>query len=153
VDLNRIAGDVVQVVLPRMELSVQQSIGYTTGNDGKSVSTYAPAIITFGSVQSLTYKDIRQVESLNLQGTRRAIYLEGNWSGLVRPGKQGGDLVTQPDGTVWLVAMVLEHWPDWTKVAVTLQNDVPITLTGPTPSDDQPEAIAQQTDALKNEAV
>jgi hypothetical protein len=125
-DLNRIASKATQAVTPLTQLSLQQSTGYTTNPDGTRSSSYAPAITAYGSVQSLTYKDLRQVESLNLQGTRRAIYLEGNWSGLVRAGKQGGDLITMPDGTVWLAAMVLEHWPDWTKVAVTLQDDVPI---------------------------
>ena len=31
------------------------------------------------------------------------------------------DLITMADGTVWLVALVLENWPDWTCVAVTRQ--------------------------------
>jgi hypothetical protein len=40
----------------------------------------------------------------------------------VRTDQKGGDLLTMPDGSVWLVAMVLEHWADWTSVAITLQD-------------------------------
>jgi hypothetical protein len=74
-------------------------------------------------IQALTFRDITQIESLNLQGTRRAIYFYGAVDGLVRPGGKGGDLATFPDGSVWLVAIVLESWPDWCKVAATLQNN------------------------------
>jgi len=38
---------------------------------------------------------------------------------------KGGDLITEPDGTVWLVTTELEAWSasaGWTKVAVTQQN-------------------------------
>ena len=73
-------------------------------------------------VQALTFRDIVQIEGLNLQGTRRAIYLSGRVDGLVRSLNKGGDLITLPDGSVWLVAMVLEQWPDWVKCAATLQN-------------------------------
>lgn len=73
-------------------------------------------------VQSLTFRDLTQIEGLNLQGTRRAIYLSGRIDGIVRSRHKGGDLISLPDGTEWLVAQVLEQWPDWCKVAVTLQD-------------------------------
>jgi ABC-type oligopeptide transport system substrate-binding subunit len=73
-------------------------------------------------VQPMTFRDIQQVDSLNLQGTRRSIYLNGSIDGLVRPDRKGGDLVLLPDGSVWLVALVLEQFPDWAKCAITLQN-------------------------------
>lgn len=74
-------------------------------------------------IQSLTFKDLTQIEGLNLQGERRAIYFYGdNVKAIVRPTQRGGDLVTFPDGSVWLVAIVLESWPGWCKCACTLQN-------------------------------
>ena len=74
-------------------------------------------------VQPLTTGDLRQVEALNLQGTHRTIYINGAAAGLVRVTKQGGDLVTLPDGSVWLVTIVPEQWPDWCHAVITLQND------------------------------
>jgi hypothetical protein len=73
-------------------------------------------------IQALAFRDIVQIEGLNLQGTRRAIYLSGEIDGLVRADNKGGDLITFSNGGVWLTAMVLEQWPDWVKVAATFQN-------------------------------
>lgn len=74
-------------------------------------------------IQPMSYKDIQQTEGLNLNGTRRSIYINGALNGLVRPQFKGGDIVTFPrTGEIWLIAMVLEQWPDWVKVAATLQN-------------------------------
>ena len=77
-------------------------------------------------VQAMTWRDLQQVEGMNLQGTRRKIYLYGRADGAVRPLAKGGDLVTistgGPNDGVYLVAQVLEQYPDWCSVACTLQN-------------------------------
>lgn len=97
---------------------------YTVNNSqtvapGASLST---TLVASGQLQPLSSSDIGQLDSLNIQGYQRAIYINGALNGLVRPKKKGGDLITTPDGQVWLTTMVLEQWPDWVKVAVTLQN-------------------------------
>lgn len=82
-------------------------------------------------VQALSWKDLQQLDGLNMNGERRAIYLEGEFDGVVRPSMKGGDLITLTTGAnagVWLVAQVLEQWSDgdtkaWCKCACTLQND------------------------------
>lgn len=66
--------------------------------------------------------EMHQVEMLNIQGVKRAIYLSGRINGIIRTDNKGGDLITAADGKRWLVVLVLEYWPDWCKVAVTLQN-------------------------------
>lgn len=102
---------------------------YTINNQQNLGLELIQATLTIqGDVQALSYSDIRQVEGLNLQGTRRAIYFDGPVYGLVRPTNQGGDLITLPDGTVWLVAMVTEKWPNWSKAVVTQQNVKPPVL-------------------------
>ncbi|TIR66396.1 MAG: hypothetical protein E5X24_23645 [Mesorhizobium sp.] len=78
--------------------------------------------------QSLTYNDLQLLDGLNIQGVRRAVYLNGSALGVVRELQVGGDLFvfpagTFPEGDTWLVALVLESWPDWCKCAVTLQMD------------------------------
>ena len=55
--------------------------------------------------------------------------MQGDIEGLLRTSGRGGDLITMPDGTVWLVVMVLEAWGqntgktggNWCKCAVTVQ--------------------------------
>lgn len=125
-NLHNIVSGNITAINPYIRLSVQISTGYTTGADGKRVPTYARPQIVFGDVQALQYTDIVQLDSLNIQGERRKIYINGQVDGLVRVDNKGGDLITDPDGKVWLVAMVLEYWHDWVSVAVTLQDQVDI---------------------------
>src|SRR5579871_2481547 len=120
-DRHGLVSGAIAAVNPLVPLTLQVSNGYTTAADGSRAPSYAAPVTVFGQVHALTYRDLQQVEGLNLNGTRRAIYLEGQENGLVRADNKGGDLITDAAGNVWLVAMVLEAWPDWTKVAVTLQ--------------------------------
>lgn len=124
-NLHAIASGAIASVNPMLTLTIQASTGYTTAPDGSRVPSYAPPVSVQGQVQSLTYNDLTQLEGLALQGEKRAVYLNGNWSGVVRPDGKGGDLIAFPDGTVWLVVQVLENWGSldgWVKVAVTRQN-------------------------------
>lgn len=121
-NLHGIVAGAISAVNPMVPVTVQASTGYVTGADGKRTPTYAAPVAANGQVQELTTRDLRQLDGLNVQGSMRAIYLDGFVSGAVRVTKQGGDLITFEDGSVWLTTNVLEQWPDWVKVAVTLQN-------------------------------
>ncbi len=70
------------------------------------------------------FDELKQLDSLNIQGIKRAIYLNGDWHGLVRTAKKGGDLITLPDGSIWLAVLELENWSmtdGWTKLAIVQQ--------------------------------
>lgn len=122
-NLHGVVRGLITTVNPDVPLSIRLSTGSAVAASGRRTPSYSDPIEGYyGQVQSLTFRDLTQVEGLNLQGTRRAIYIHGAIDGLVRQTNQGGDLITTPDGIVWLVAIVLEHWPDWCKVAVTQQN-------------------------------
>lgn len=188
-NLHGIASPYVGVVNPPRPGTVRVSTGYTTADDGERTPTYADHADVPLQIQAMTFGDLRQVDGLNLNGTRRGIYVGRRVDGLVRPDNKGGDLVVVPkaaftaeiiaglmtvsevasgelavgdalsgpgiaDGskiaalgtgtggvgtytvepsqdvdegefvasTVWLVALVLEAWPDWCKVAAVLQN-------------------------------
>ena len=124
-NLQAIVSPVIAAINPSVAVSVSPNTGNTIGVDGSRVPTYGPAVSMQAQIQSLTYTDILQVGGLSLVGERRAIYLNGDWEGIVRVNQQGGDIITFPDGTVWLVAFVLENWnPEsgWVKVCATLQD-------------------------------
>lgn len=124
-DLHGIVSGVIGTINPFTEASYQASTGFTTDAAGKQSPSYAAPITVSVQVQALTFRDLQQIAGIDLQGTRRAIYIEGPSQGIVRSTGQGGDLITISSGVdagVWLVAQVLEAWPDWTKVAVTLQD-------------------------------
>lgn len=122
-NLHEIARGAVGAVNPPILATLLASTGYTTLPDGSRTPSYATPVQCEIQVQALTYNDIVQLDGMNIQGVRRAVYLNGQWNGVVRVGSEGGDLLTF-NGQTWLVAMVLEGWdtPGWTKLAVVLQD-------------------------------
>lgn len=129
-NLHTIVGPVIAAINPSVPVTLSISNGtYTTNPDFSKTPNYTIVTNAQAQIQSLTFRDLKQIEGLNIQGTARAIYLQGDIEGMVRATNKGGDLITMPDGTVWLVNMVLENWnpPDgsssgWVKVAAVLQD-------------------------------
>lgn len=103
------------------------STGYTIGPDGTQYPTYRDYVNVPVDVQALSYTDLMKISGLNIQGTRRKCYLNGNFEGLNREAQKGGDLLLMPGlpdfpgPTTWLVVQVLEWWQDWCCLACTLQ--------------------------------
>jgi hypothetical protein len=125
-NLHGLATGAIGIVNPFVPGTVQVSDGYATAADGEQVPAYQTFPDVSMQVQALTFKDLQQLDGLNLNGTQRAIYMNGRADGVVRSLMKGGDLVTLtngPNAGVWLVTLMLEQWPDWAKAAVTLQNE------------------------------
>lgn len=121
-NLNHIVSGAISAINPPTQGTVMVSSGgYTTSPDGTRVSNYAGPQTAMMQVQALTVKDIYQVDALNIAGSTHTVYVNGRLDGLIRTDNKGGDLLTF-NGRTWLVKGVLEDWPDWCKVAVTLQN-------------------------------
>lgn len=120
-DLHGIVAGAIGAINPFVDCFLQRSAGYQDGDDGVQIPVYAPPQVMPCQIQSLTYDELKLLDSLNVQGVRRAIYLHGYWAGVVRPDSRGGDLVVFPDNTAWLCVHALETWPDWSKIAVTQQ--------------------------------
>ena len=129
-NLQSITAGAVSAVNPMVPCQLQVSAGNTPNTDYSETPSYAPTVIVQGQIQSLGYRDLMAIEGLNLNGTKKAIYIKGNVEGVVRPNSKGGDLLTFPDGSVWLTVQVLEAWgmnrndtgEQWCKVACVLQN-------------------------------
>lgn len=127
-NLHNLVRGAIGAVNPELLATVRMCTGYTTAANGARTPSYTDFPGVPVQVQALSYSDLMKVDGLNIQGNRSGIYLNGNWDGLVRRDRKGGDLIVIPSGPsagVWLVAVVLENWPDWTKVAVTQQLDAP----------------------------
>ena len=92
--------------------------------DGTFVPTYSTAPFS-AQVQPLSGRDLRQIASMNLQGTLKKMYLYGDVEAIVRNVAKGGDLVTRSDGSVWKTTIVFEGWDtvDWCAIGCTLQTD------------------------------
>jgi hypothetical protein len=127
-NLNAIANGITSAINPNNAATLFISTGNSVVNF-RQVPTYDKATVS-AQVQPLTSGDIRQLNSLNIQGAEKAIYLNGAALAINRIKEFGGDLVvfppgTLPEGDTWLVIASLEQWSNWCKVAVALQDDVP----------------------------
>lgn len=123
-NLRGLANSVTQGINPNVSAQYEASNGYAVAAGGKQTPTYAAAVPVTVQVQPLTAQDLRQLEGVNLQGERRAIYVSGDWRGVSRPDFRGGDRFTLDDGSVYLVVLELENWAatsGWAKVAATRQ--------------------------------
>lgn len=128
-NLHGIVAGAVGAVNPFIVATIRESDGYTIAGTGKQVPAYKTPVDVRVQVQALEWKEIQQLDAMNVQGERRAVYIQGsNWNGISRIDERGGDLLTFPEvpggpARTWLVAVVLEKWPDWVKCACTLQAD------------------------------
>lgn len=124
-DLHGLVSGAIATINPFVSCSIQVSTGSTENAAGLPVPTYADAVVRQGQVQPLTFKDLTQLDGLNLNGTKRAIYIRGRVDGIIRVDNKGGDLVTIASGVnagVWLVVQAAEAWPDWCRVLCVLQD-------------------------------
>jgi hypothetical protein len=123
-DLHSIVAPVVAAINPLVSGQWLQSTGFDTNASGKRAPGYAAPVPVNIQVQALSWKDLQQINGLNIQGVRLAMYIDANVTGVNRVNGTGGDLITLPDGTIWLVAIVLENWNEtagWTKAGMTQQ--------------------------------
>lgn len=126
-NIRAVANLAVQSINPDVAAELWQNRAPTTASTGKRTPNYTKIPVTL-QVQALSYSDLQQMDSLNIQGVRRAIYARNQVASIIRVAQRGGDLIVfprgiLPEGTTWLAAHVLERWPSWCKVAITLQND------------------------------
>lgn len=131
-NLHQIVRGAIRRINPDTMLRIQVSNGYTTEADGTQVPIYCdPVEPVPADVQALQDTEIQHLDSLNIQGRAMAFYINGNIDGLIRPNSSGGDLITiikggtnqQLIGSIWLVKVIAEYWPDWCKVLAILQDD------------------------------
>jgi hypothetical protein len=118
-NLHSIVSGAIGAVNPFIPVSIKQSTGYTTAPDGTQVPTYT-TISTTGQQQALSGSDILRLSNLNIQGVTTKMYLTGQYEGVFRVLGKGGDLLAF-GGQTYLVAQVLERWPDWACVALSMQ--------------------------------
>jgi hypothetical protein len=134
-NLHGIVRGAIGSVNPEIIAQLYRSNGYTKAPDFSQVPAYLPPEDVPVQVQSLTYTDLQKLDGLNIEGQRRAVYVSGRWSGVIRADEKGGDLLEFPDvpnGPMrrWLAVQALETWPDWVKLAVTEQTDLNVLNTG-----------------------
>lgn len=124
-NLRQIANNATRAINPNITATLKRSNGYTTDAAGKRTPTFE---VLSGDiqVQAMSAGDLQHTENLSIQGVLRAVYINGNWAGVVRIDEKGGDVLSfaqYPNGNLcsWKVVNVVESWAGWTKVIVCLQ--------------------------------
>lgn len=142
-NLRGLVNTVTRAINANVTATILRNVGAAKKPGGVRIPTYGKFPIRV-QVQSLSYSDLQQLDGLNIQGTRRAVYLDGAAFSIVRVQQKGGDILIferglLPEGTTWLIVHVLEQWQDglsgaaWGKVAITLQDEMKVDLAS-TPS-------------------
>lgn len=118
-NLRGIANRATSTINPNVQGVFQVNTGFTTIPGGKRVPSYN-SVNVIVQLQELSSTDLRQVDSVNIQGILRSAYLNGNFNGVNRPEQKGGDILMIGEEK-WLVVKVPELWPDWCRVIINLQ--------------------------------
>lgn len=124
-NLHGIVSPLVAVVNPKQTIQLERSTGPVTTAAGKRTPGYAAPVNVVAQVQPVQYNDIQLTNGMGIQGSRVKVYLAGDWNGIVRADREGGDRITLADGTKWIVAVQAEQWGGangWTAVICTRLN-------------------------------
>jgi hypothetical protein len=114
-----------QITNPNVCINWIQSTGCVTNNAGKRTPTFITLSVE-AQIQALSTSDLEHTDGLNITNVMRTVYLYGNAAGVVRADNIGGDILVFPEipsssNKNWLITKVVETWPEWSKVIVSLQ--------------------------------
>lgn len=124
-NLRALANSRTTTVNPNTVATLKRSSGAVSLPGGIRVPEYFDSQVAV-QVQALSFGDLQQIDGLNIQGVRRALYINGAVAGVIRAAQKGGDIIvfapgTLPEGDTWLIVHVLEPWSQWSKFVITLQ--------------------------------
>lgn len=118
-NLHKLARKAISKVNPYIDALIYKSDGYEIVDFNQVAKALNPIQMRVQK-QAISQDDLEHIANINQQGQYVSIYTDGNWCGLDRTKEQGGDLFVI-EGQTWLVVMVPEIWPDWTRVIACLQ--------------------------------
>ena len=121
-NLHSIAGAMVGGINAAVLCTFKQSAGYTVDANFVQQPQYTVYMNLRCQIQPISTGDLKRYSGLNIQGDYRRVYVTGHVDGLDRNAIKGGDILIQPDNTVWLVTQSAENWPEWTSFIITAQN-------------------------------
>ncbi|CNI67460.1 Uncharacterised protein [Yersinia massiliensis] len=118
-NLHQIASGLIGQVNPFIDGTIKVYSGENEDAAGKVSPNYVEKQVT-GQLQPLAWKDLKHLDGMNITGVEKKFYVNGNFSAISRPGISGGDLLVI-GSQVWMIRTVLELWPDWCSLGLTLQ--------------------------------
>ena len=126
-NLHGIAAAAIGAINPFIPVSIRVSAGATEDDSGRPIKAYAAPLAAMGQKQPVSGREIERFNQQGIQGVACKMYLNGNYEGMFRVLGKGGDMIDIPgEGQTYFVASVMERWPDWCCVALTMQNNASI---------------------------
>jgi hypothetical protein len=124
-ELNALVAPMTRTVSPSTAATLRASTGYQTAADGSRTPGYAADQGITIDVQALTSSQLTHMDSLNIQGTLRAVWSDQGLHAVDRVSGRGGDILLFDDGdgaASWLVVHIIETWNGaWCHVVVQKQ--------------------------------
>ena len=118
-NLHNMAVGAISQVNPRVQATLRRSNGYTTAIDGERTPLFTDTVGSI-QVQGIANEQLYYLDAQGFQGVLRKVYLYGNWNGIIKADRDGGDMLIF-GGHSWLVVKVEETWADWCGVIVCQQ--------------------------------
>lgn len=119
-NLHQLVRGAIGSINPDIPVTIKQSTGATGEDDTGRVTPIYATLTATGQKQPLTGRDIERFQQQGIQGVTCKMHLNGNYEGMFRVLGKGGDLLLF-GGQTYAVASVMERWPDWCCVALTMQ--------------------------------
>jgi len=119
-NLYGVATGAVQAVNKSITAQWTASTGFSTAADGTQVPSYALTVGTTVQRQETSFKDLKQIDGMNMQGIFAVVYSQAQLNGVDRVSQLGGDKLVF-DSATWLVVLVTERWPGWCRAIVCKQ--------------------------------
>lgn len=120
-NLHNIVSGAIGTINPFIDAQIKLFSSESTDRFGKPIPSYELTTLS-GQLQPLSWKDLQQLDGLNITGVQKKFYVNGFYSATSRITQNGGDLLII-DGRTWLIKTVLEWWPDWCSLALQEQTD------------------------------
>jgi len=118
-NLHGIVSSAIGTINPFIDAVLRENTGFTVALDGSRTPSFNDYVAQI-QVQAQTEDQLAFSMNQGFQGVLRSVYLNGNWTGIVKADQTGNDELYF-NGYRWMIYHVIEIWPDWCHVLVAQQ--------------------------------
>lgn len=117
--MHGIVSAAIGTINPFISAVLRENTGFTVALDGSRAPSFNDHVAQI-QVQAQTEDQLAFSANQGYQGVLRSVYLNGNWTGIVKADQTGNDELYF-NSYRWMIYHVIEIWPDWCHVLVAQQ--------------------------------
>lgn len=118
-NMHGIVSSAIGTINPFIDAVLRENTGFTVALDGSRTPSFNDYVAKI-QAQAQTEDQLAFSANQGYQGVLRSVYLNGNWTGIVKADQTGNDELYF-NGYRWMIYHVIEIWPDWCHVLVAQQ--------------------------------